>query len=968
MTVADQVDGFDLGPGGGFAFVGRSEELRLLVEALRTGPAVVLVEGGAGGGKSRLVAEALAETAGDGLPVLRGWCHPLREPLPFGPVIDALHRAAPHLGSDVELSPSVAVLAPYLREFAGRFPQRGPGADPGEPIAVQRQQLMRAVHELLGALGAVVLVVEDVHWADEGTAELLLLLARNPPPGLRLVLTYREDDLHDRNALGAPYRRPVGVGGSDISLAPLTEALVRELAASVIGETAAGVLGRQLFERSGGLPLAAEEDLLVLAGRLGVRGAGRPPQVQRGISAELQGVGVPRALQEAMNSRLAGLGKAGVAVVQAAAVLEVPATEELLAVLTNLEDDELEEGLTAAVEAGVLRETSPGCYGFWHVLARQAVYDKTLGPRRRRLHRRAIDALDHQEPPPLVQIAHHTRQLGDPVAWIPRAVAAADHAVELGDDGVAADLLQQLLDEPVLPPEERTRAALALSRIAARRVDPSTSVAVMRRIVADPALPTATRGEIRLNLGRTLWNQGADGAAAEVEKSVGELKQAPGLAAIALASLGMGSQPGTTVAQDMVMIDRAVAAASDSTDPLAQATVLASRITLLETVGDPLARDLLEQLPTQSQDPDILRECARALHNAADGAFWRADDERARTLLDEAEQLARRCGVQWLEAACDVIRLELDYADGQWDDLDARIEALAPGADERSALRAEPLMVRTLLDLARGRWPQATKQLGRLLEHLHSTNVPQLTLVAIATAGRVDLARGDPQTAWSTIRPTLDAVRHKGVWTWATDLLPTALQAALGCGLREEAQRLTAEAETGIEGHDAPGVTAEVLWCRGMLAAESDPGSAVTLLEHASTRLEALGRVPRAARVTEQTGMLILDTYPDNPGRAAGHLQNALDSYTRFGATADAARCQQTLRQVGQERPEPRGRPSYGQQLSPREQQVAALLATGATNQDIANALALSLRTAEHHVASVLKKLDTTRDRLTGAL
>ncbi|WP_240124274.1 AAA family ATPase [Streptomyces sp. MUM 136J] len=966
MPVTGRRGVFDPGASGGPAFVGRREELRLITDSLRTGPAVVFVEGGAGSGKSRLVVEALAGIAREGMPVLRGWCHPLREPPPFGPVIDALRKAAPHLSADAELSPVSAVLAPYLHELAERLPERRNDTGPRESTAVERQHLVRAVHELLGALAAVVLVVEDVHWADEATRELLLLLARNPPQGLRLIVTYRQQGPQGANVLGAPYRRPVGVKGADITLTPLTEEQVHDLAVSAIGPTLADVLARQLFERSGGLPLAAEADLAALAGRLDAETphAGHPGQAHGRDRHGLQGAAVPRALQETVNIWITTLDTAATAVAQAAAVLDTPATDEQLAALTRLDDDELEKGLAAALETGVLHETSPGRYGFPHVLARQAVYDKILGPQRRRLHRRAAQALDRQEPPPLAQIAHHTRQLGDPGLWIPRAVSAADRAIELGDDDDAGDLLLQLLDEPALPPDRRAVAALALSRIATRRAAPSASIKMLRRFVADPAMPAPIRSEIRLNLGRARWNQGHEGAATDVQRAADELKDNPGLTAIALTTLGAGTRLDTTLAQDLAIMERAAAASSASTDKVAAASVLAGRITLRDSIGDPLARDLIDQLPVQSQDRDIRRECARALYNAADGALWRADDERSRALLSEAERTARKAGYQWVEAACDASRLELDYADGHWDDLDARIEALTLEADEHSALHAEALLIRTLLDLARGQWPRARKQLSGLLRLLHSTNTPQPLLAGIAAAGRLDLAAGDLDTAWNTVRESLDAVRHKGVWTWATDLLPTAVQAALGCGLRKEAQQLTNDAQTGIKGYYAPGAAAEVLWCQGLLSAENNPGSAMEHLDHASTRFQVIGRTYQAARITEQAGLLTLDAFPDTPGRAARKLQEALDTFTGLGATADAARCQQTLRDTGQQRPEPRGRRSYGRELSPRERHVAELLTTGATNQDIAKALSLSPRTAERHVANVLKKLHTTRNHM----
>ncbi|MFC8454119.1 ATP-binding protein [Kitasatospora sp. NPDC057223] len=948
------------GPGSGrrsgFAFVGRGEELRSLVDTLRDGPSVVFVEGEAGVGKSRLLREAAARLDGQGLAVLRGWCHPLREPLPYGPVVDALRDARELLGPDTELSPATSALNPYLPDLARRLSE-----SEEEPGAGPQQSLMRAVHDVLSALGPVVLMVEDLHWVDEATRDLLLLLARNPPQQLRMALTYRAHDLSGaRNVLGVPYRRPVGVGGTEIALAPLTEAQVRELAVSAIGAAAAARLGRELFERSGGLPLAAEEDLLVLADRL-VDGAS--------AVSLLEDAGVPRALQEAVNSRVAVLDTGAVAVVQAAAVLAVPASEEQLAVLAGLGEEQAEQALTAALEADVLVERGPGRYGFRHVLARRAVYERIPGPRRRRLHVRAIEALSGQNDLALVQVAHHTRRLGDTTAWLPAARAAADHAVAVGDDGVAAELLQQLLAEPVLPPDQRAHTALELSRITMYRADSAASAAVLGRIIADLALPAAVCGEIRFNLSRALMDSSADRShsVAEMQLAITELADRPGLAAVAMSALSMVSGRGsrvTTTAEDQALMEQAVRTVAESDEPLARAAVLTNRITLMGMIGDGRARELLAELPRTSADRAVQRECTRALYNAAYGAMLRGS-VGARALQDEAEEMSRRTGYQIIGQGCAVIRLRLDLAEGLWAGLDDRIAEFLLQTSEGTKFQIAALMVQAALEVARGHWAAAREHLATFTtdeEENASWDVGQAGVTLLA---RIDLLEGDPQTAWERLQRPLEARRHKGVWVRAHDLTPTAVQAALACCMPEEAERLTTEAAHGTEGREAPAAAAEVLWCHGMITVAACPEAGCTYLGRAQAHYEALGRVHTAARIAEQLGCIRL---AHGPGEGSRQLQHALDVFSRLGATADAARCRQALRDTGQRPIDPRGRHRHGSELSPRERQVAELLATGSSNQAIARVLGLSVRTAEHHVANTLKKLGARRDQVRGAL
>ncbi|WP_344589032.1 AAA family ATPase, partial [Kitasatospora paracochleata] len=281
----------------GFPFVGRRRELDLLLAAVRHPPAVVLVEGEAGIGKSRLVHEAGLVLSGQGGRVLTGSCQPLREPFPYGPVVDALRKAGDWLPA-VGVPPTAGALAPLLPDLAGRLP---PPPAPVEDPHAGRHRLVQAVRSFLAALGPAVLVVEDLHWVDEATRDLLLLLARDLPDRLSLVLTYRPEDLPARTpVLGAAYRHPPGVSGTTVRLGALQVEDIDELATAALGHRAPRALGRVLLERSEGLPLVVEEDLLTL--REQVRQQDWDEAVQR-----LHRSDAPQGLREAVTERLAGL-------------------------------------------------------------------------------------------------------------------------------------------------------------------------------------------------------------------------------------------------------------------------------------------------------------------------------------------------------------------------------------------------------------------------------------------------------------------------------------------------------------------------------------------------------------------------------------------------------------------------------------------------------------------------------------
>ncbi|MFI6596479.1 AAA family ATPase [Nonomuraea sp. NPDC050536] len=327
-------------------FVGRERELRQLAGTLNHPPVVVLVEGEAGVGKTRLLHELT------GPPLMIGSCHPMR--FPYGPIVEALRDANPPGG----LNPVTGALRPLLPEYAHLLP---PAPDPLQDPLAERHRLFRAVLSLLEALRPITLVVEDLHWIDADTRLLLPFLARCLPEAVNLVLTYRPEDVcFPVAALLA--QLPPHVNHAELALPPLDAEETALLAKHLLRDPA------DLWPMTRGVPFAIVELARMLAAG---KAAGTPP-----------------ALRDAVLLKLDELPVAARRLVQAAAVIEEPACERSLAAVAGVPAEQAERGLAEAVRRGLLTRCPDGLYGLRQPLAREAVYDSITPTVRRRLHRR----------------------------------------------------------------------------------------------------------------------------------------------------------------------------------------------------------------------------------------------------------------------------------------------------------------------------------------------------------------------------------------------------------------------------------------------------------------------------------------------------------------------------------------------------------------------------------------------------
>ncbi|GLZ40246.1 LuxR family transcriptional regulator [Actinokineospora sp. NBRC 105648] len=928
-------------------FVGRATELAELAGTVARPPAVVLLEGEAGVGKTRLIRELLRLPQVADRTVLFGACQPMRTPLPYGPVVDILREAGSRLDRVAGALPAVTgALRPLLPELAPLLP---PEPERGD-AAVDRHRVFRAVRELLAALGPTLLVVEDLHWADEGTHDLLRFLAGQPTAELSAVLSYRREEHRVGGATllpGSGYRLLADGRNSLLRLRPLGPGPVGTLAADLLGTAQVPQdFAVELHHRTAGIPFVIEEVLRE------VRDAGAAPRPRL-----LDLVDIPVLLRDTMSDRLARLGPTVAAVVHAAAVLDMPATEQDIAAVAGLPSRRVGSALIRALGAAVLHETDDTGtprYALRHALARQAAYVSIPGPARRRLHARAAELLAARPDPPVVRLAHHHRRAGDLANWARKTVAAVDHATEVGDTALALQLLEDALVDDALPTRARNTLAVRLSRVALNGIAHDTTVERLWAVLREESLGRAARGEVRLNLGRLLINQVGriELGQNEIEMAVLDLRDRPALAMRGMAALSLPSFGTRPVEFHLGWLAEALRALDTVRDPELIASVRANEVTALAQLADPAMWAAVTALPEAGRSSRIRRQLSRAYNNLADATAWTGHYGKAREYLRTGGALLADADVPFLSLLATGTALRLDVQTGRWDTLPQAADLLIEQAGDMPYLAVDAWLALAWLALARDDRDQAERHVDDALAAAPE-NAP-VSISAAACRVAISLSRGDVAAAAVLADRAMAQVRRKGVWVWASDLAPQATRALVRAGRLDDARHLVVEFEEGIHGRDAPLAAAGAQLCQGILdTATNNHAAASTHFARAAERYDALPQPHTGATAHEAAARAALEA--DDTATATAQLTLATTTFARLGATRDEARCRHMARRFRQGTP--RGRKSYGDDLSPREREVVGMVAAGRTNRQIAEELYLSSRTVEHHVAKAMRKL-----------
>jgi class 3 adenylate cyclase len=445
--------------------VQRDDQLAALESALmsahRGEGGLAVLSGEAGIGKTRLANELARLARRLGSAVLWGTCSEAELSLPYLPFVEAL-------GNYLDVQDTNAIgerLGPMRRELSQLFPQLAGGDLPASPGDSEQAKLrlFEAIACLLSIPAddqGLLLVIEDVHWADESTRELVDHLARriSSLPALALI-TYRSDELHRRHPFVPTLQGWRRSGLAEVvELDPLPDSGVGEMLAAILGtEQVDPELRELMVERTEGNPFVLEEMLKEATDSRG------PIQPAAAIGLGVNSATIPETVRDTILLRLARLAPEHIGTLEAAAVLGRTFDYPTLAAVAQADEPTVQSALGEAVAQQLLEENlnRPGTYRWRHALTQEAIYTDTVTPRRQAIHARAADVLSARQGTAPIDLAHHLLGAGRLEEAVPVCRASAEDAERTAAFGEAIALLERILPH-LSDPRER---ALTVCRI-----------------------------------------------------------------------------------------------------------------------------------------------------------------------------------------------------------------------------------------------------------------------------------------------------------------------------------------------------------------------------------------------------------------------------------------------------------------------------------------------------------------------
>ncbi|WP_344133194.1 ATP-binding protein [Pedococcus bigeumensis] len=919
------------------ALVGRQVELAHAAAALREverGRASALViEGEAGIGKTRLV-DCVADDAQErGFAVHRGQAHPFERTRPFGVVASALGLS--RRSSDPR------------RAALGELLGRGRGAS-GEAVGDLRYRVVEEIVDLIESTcskGPMLLVAEDLQWADSASLLAILSAARQLPLASLLIAVTARSSPHP-----APLERLLADladgGARTLTLAPLSSDEVAVLARDVLRALPGPGLTTMLAQ-AGGNPLLA----VALVRSLADEGLLR----RDGDSVDVTTSQPPASLNDLVVRRLSDLPTATRELLQVAAVLGDAVSLRDIARVTHRSPSEVVAKLRHAFEAQLLDATDDRLV-FRHQLVHDAIYQHVPPAARRLLHREAAVVLMSGGADRLDVADHLIRGAvkGDEqaVAWLRGAareassqapsvtlelVRRADGLLPRGHpeaDLVSAELVQALL-RAGQPAEASDRAHAVLSRPHAVEVDTPLRVALVGALALQNRA-TELVAVVRSSLHGAARLQAADRVMMLAQESWALTYTGDPKAGEASARQGLviaeesGDRAMTVWALTALMV------AVGRQGRFGEALTHSRRAAAL-AAGTPDTRSLPLRptffLGLALFDCDLVSEARAAYRDALDdesGAGWWLSE----TLLADAQAL---------------------FALGEWDDAVPGLIAAGEAAQEKGnpLLVSQSAAYRAIIATGTGDYRTAAELAAGLVTSL-DTDPPTYNagVLAVAVAG-LRTAEGNHTDAYTVLLRCWRSEVARDSRFYHRWLAPDLVRLGVELGHRDVAAEVCdAVTEAAALAPEVPTLQASALRCQGMVLGAVEPMlQAITMVRQTPLLVEHATACEDAARLLDLDG---------RHREAAELLTEALERYERAGADAWAADVRGQLRALGV-RPGPRGSRHQAEtgweSLTRTERAVSRLVAEGLTNGAVARRLYISPHTVNTHLRHVFAKL-----------
>jgi DNA-binding CsgD family transcriptional regulator/tetratricopeptide (TPR) repeat protein len=923
--------------------IGRTAELARLEAALaqaRSGSSVLLfVSGDAGIGKSRLI-ETFADRARDeDAIVFSGACLDLAEgAAPYAPFVAALRPLADELNDEQlahVLGESQRELGALLPELCGRPPNRRDGAERG-----RLYELALGLFRRMAALHPAVLILEDLHWIDPASADLLRMLGGNlRRAGVVIIGTYRSDEVSRDHPLHGTVLELERSGRAEcIELTGLSGDEVTAQVTGILGTEPATRQTRSLFDRSEGNPFFVEE--LLAAGPTGNE--------------------LTTSLRDVLLTRVERLEPSTGRVLRAVATIGRGGDEELIAAVTGLAPDELEVALHEAVAHRLLVVTGDG-YDVRHALLRDALHADLLPGQRNRLHLAVAEALEDRNVP--AESARHWYAAGDRPRALGGFVAAAAAAQTTNAWAVALAHYDRALRLWPHVADAESRCGLGHAELLRRAAEVAMAdgetdralrlaEASMDEVDADTAPLRAAA--LHILIGRVHWVEGdlADACASydeavallPAEASTRERAQVRALQGHAF-MLQCRYTDAVNCCREAIAV--AVAVGAPDLEGHARNT-LGVCLTQLGEAGTGLG-ELACALRIAKSREDTW-ELGRTYVNFSDALLNAGRWSEAAEIGMEGVNVCRGLGYGRTTCMCAagntlaaLVRL------GRWPDADRLVDEVND-IDAPPGQRWGVTLAMAGLDLRRGRLEGARRHLASVAGAAARSNALEFVATFRADAAWLAISEGNYEDAREHIKVGLALIRGSEYTRIGPELCSIGLsaEAALG-GDPDALLKQCQEFLSGMRGSPEPEAYGRNAEAEATRLTTPDPGA----WRAATVAWEELGE-PFYAAYCRFRGVEALLAVKGSREEATALLGAAHETVVSLGADGVREKIETLSRRGRLELVRSEGTVPG---LTAREGEILALLSGGRTNRQIAEELFISERTVGVHVSRILHKL-----------